>query len=75
MTLGFTGPAATGAPWFETPNSPKAQADDFYSLHPGGANFLVGDGSVRFVKQTITPQVYSALSTRAGSEVIAADSF
>jgi prepilin-type N-terminal cleavage/methylation domain-containing protein/prepilin-type processing-associated H-X9-DG protein len=47
----------------------------FSSLHPGGANFLMGDGSVRFIKQTISPTVYSALGSKGGGEVISADSF
>lgn len=47
----------------------------FKSYHPGGANFVFCDGSVRFVKQTISPRVYNALGTRAGSEVISSDSF
>jgi prepilin-type N-terminal cleavage/methylation domain-containing protein/prepilin-type processing-associated H-X9-DG protein len=73
MALGFTGPAVAGGPWFESPNNPGSLADDFYSLHPGGCNFLFCDGSVRFLKQTTDPKVYSGLSTRAGSEVINSD--
>lgn len=40
------------------------------SNHPGGANFLFGDGSVHFIANSIAPATYSALGTRAGGEVI-----
>jgi prepilin-type N-terminal cleavage/methylation domain-containing protein len=42
----------------------------YWSLHSGGANFLNGDGSVRFVTYGIGQPVMEALSTRAGGEVI-----
>jgi prepilin-type processing-associated H-X9-DG protein len=45
------------------------------SPHPGGFNALFGDGSVRFIKNSIAVQVFRALITRAGGEVIAADAF
>ena len=44
-----------------------------YSLHPGGANVLMGDGSVRFIKQSINLRTWQALSSRAVGEVISAD--
>jgi prepilin-type processing-associated H-X9-DG protein len=47
----------------------------FQSLHPGGANFAFADGSVKFIKQTISDQAYQALGTRAGGEVISADAY
>ncbi|MDX2039549.1 MAG: DUF1559 domain-containing protein [Isosphaeraceae bacterium] len=47
----------------------------FRSHHPGGANFLFGDGSVKFLKETINMPTYHALSTRALGEVISADSY
>src|SRR5262245_1365782 len=42
----------------------------FKSLHTNGANFAMGDGSVRFIAQSIDYRLYNALGTRAGSEAI-----
>ena len=55
------------------PNSPLGHTDEMYSLHPGGANILMGDGSVRFIKQSINLRTWQALSSRAGGEVISGD--
>ncbi|MGC8640957.1 MAG: DUF1559 domain-containing protein [Isosphaeraceae bacterium] len=57
------------------PNSPVGHTDEFYSLHPGGANVLMGDGSVRFIKQTINLLSWQALSSRSNGEVISADAY
>jgi prepilin-type N-terminal cleavage/methylation domain-containing protein/prepilin-type processing-associated H-X9-DG protein len=45
------------------------------SNHPGGANVLMGDGSVRFIKSTTNQTTWWSLGTRAGGEVVSADSF
>jgi prepilin-type N-terminal cleavage/methylation domain-containing protein/prepilin-type processing-associated H-X9-DG protein len=42
----------------------------FKSRHPGGANFALADGSVRFIGNSIAPATYAALGTRAGGEVV-----
>ncbi|GAC1466783.1 MAG: DUF1559 domain-containing protein [Isosphaeraceae bacterium] len=47
----------------------------FRSNHSGGANFAMADGSVRFIKQTVSDMPYQALGTRAGAEVISADAY
>ena len=47
----------------------------FKSRHPGGANFLFADGSVHFLKASISMVTYCALGSRNGGEVISADSF
>ena len=44
------------------------------SNHPGGVNVALLDGSVRFVKNTIAQYTWWALATKAGGEVISADS-
>ena len=41
------------------------------SRHPGGVNVAMGDGSVRFVKDSVNLQVWRMMSTTAGAEVIA----
>jgi prepilin-type processing-associated H-X9-DG protein len=45
------------------------------SNHPGGCNFLLADGSVRFIKSTIDMQTYWSLGTRSQSEIISADAY
>jgi prepilin-type processing-associated H-X9-DG protein len=57
------------------PNSPLGHTDEMYSLHPGGANVLMGDGSVRFIKQSINLLTWQALSSRSNGEVISADAY
>lgn len=47
----------------------------FRSRHPGGANFAMADGSVKFIKNTINLASYRGLGTRAGGEVISADTY
>ena len=74
MVMANTGPWEDET-WVNVPNHKGAKADDFWSLHPGGCNFLMGDGSVRFIKESVNPTVFSALATRAGGEVIGADRF
>jgi prepilin-type N-terminal cleavage/methylation domain-containing protein/prepilin-type processing-associated H-X9-DG protein len=47
----------------------------FKSLHPGGVNFAKADGSVSFIKSSISLLTYRALGTRAGGEVISSDGY
>ena len=45
------------------------------SQHAGGVNTLFGDGSVKFIKNSVSLLTYRALGTRNGGEVISADAF
>jgi prepilin-type N-terminal cleavage/methylation domain-containing protein/prepilin-type processing-associated H-X9-DG protein len=45
------------------------------SYHAGGVNVSFLDGSVRFIKNSIDPGTWGALATKAGGEVISADSY
>jgi prepilin-type N-terminal cleavage/methylation domain-containing protein/prepilin-type processing-associated H-X9-DG protein len=47
----------------------------FKSFHPGGVNFLFGDGSVKFLKNSINRITYCGLGSTNGGEVISADAF
>jgi len=40
------------------------------SQHPGGVNLLMGDGSTRFVTETISRAVWRGLGTRGGGELV-----
>jgi prepilin-type N-terminal cleavage/methylation domain-containing protein/prepilin-type processing-associated H-X9-DG protein len=49
--------------------------DELASFHPGGINVLMGDGSVRFIKDSINVGTLRGLVTLAGGEVISSDSY
>jgi prepilin-type N-terminal cleavage/methylation domain-containing protein/prepilin-type processing-associated H-X9-DG protein len=45
------------------------------SNHPGGVNVAMGDGSVKFIKDSISYQTWWALGTRNLGEVLSSDSY
>jgi len=53
----------------------SAAGKGFTSFHPGGSNFLFGDGSVKFLKNSIAMVTYCGLGSRAGGEVISSDAY
>ncbi len=48
-----------------------ANSTPFTSYHPGGAQFLLCDGSGRFISETIDLGLLMSLGTRQGGEVLA----
>jgi prepilin-type N-terminal cleavage/methylation domain-containing protein/prepilin-type processing-associated H-X9-DG protein len=68
LILGHCGDPSDVPP--HTPNSAANHVDDFWSFHPQGANFLFVDGAVRIINDSVSPQVWWALSTRAGGETV-----
>jgi len=57
-----------------TGNSAGAN-DEIYGFHPGGVNALLGDGSVRFLKESLNIVIQRSLITAKGGEVISADAY
>ena len=45
------------------------------SNHTGGVNVCMADGSVKFVKDSVSTQTWWALGTRNGGEIISSDSY
>jgi prepilin-type N-terminal cleavage/methylation domain-containing protein/prepilin-type processing-associated H-X9-DG protein len=45
------------------------------SRHPGGANILMGDGSVKFLKNSVNQQTLWSLGSRAQGEVVSSDAY
>ena len=49
--------------------------DELFSYHSGGVNCLFGDGSVRFIKNSVGVVVLRGLITLNGGEVLSSDSY
>ena len=59
---GLGGQHSPGTSWWTT--------SGFKSRHPGGAGFVMGDGSVQFFSESIDYRLYNELGTIAGGEVV-----
>ena len=66
---GAMGSGAMGSAASAQPSNPTA-VGGFSSVHTGGANFALGDGSVRFITETINLQVYQQLGHRADGKLL-----
>jgi prepilin-type N-terminal cleavage/methylation domain-containing protein/prepilin-type processing-associated H-X9-DG protein len=57
--------SATGAQMQNCNNN-----NETYSFHPGGCNYLYGDGSVHFHPDSIAPEAYMSLFTAAAGDIV-----
>jgi prepilin-type processing-associated H-X9-DG protein len=48
---------------------------EVYGFHPGGANTMFADGSVRLLRTNIDIRVFVGLVTRAGGEVVSSEDY
>ncbi len=81
MSLGYTNvPINTMSLKSETPKlgltdaqlhaiNPHSKVMGYKSMHPAGAQFSLGDASVRMVRQNVDFRMYNYMGTRAGGEV------
>jgi prepilin-type N-terminal cleavage/methylation domain-containing protein len=80
---GLMGVTVDRTGWFYAPNDcpyesytdyfapgTSQQLPNFRSAHPGGVPFLLGDGRVEFVADSVDAAAYRARSTIAGSETV-----
>jgi prepilin-type N-terminal cleavage/methylation domain-containing protein/prepilin-type processing-associated H-X9-DG protein len=59
-----------------TPRALNAtNANEPYSFHPGGANFLFADGHVQFIPESVRLEVFAALCTHTAGEVVSASDY
>ncbi len=57
-------------PTIHPPNSWLCAPCQMFAEHPGGCNVLLGDGSVRFISESIHQPTWAALSSMAKGDVV-----
>jgi prepilin-type processing-associated H-X9-DG protein len=67
----------TRACWYGTGDNPNTDHTVIgaSSNHSGGVNVAMMDGSVRFVKNSISSLIWWALATKSGGEITSASSY
>jgi prepilin-type N-terminal cleavage/methylation domain-containing protein/prepilin-type processing-associated H-X9-DG protein len=71
-------PTNEGTDYASTTNSAGNNAganDELFSFHPGGVNVLFGDGSVKFIRDSINLKTLRGLVSLRGGEVLDASSY
>jgi prepilin-type N-terminal cleavage/methylation domain-containing protein/prepilin-type processing-associated H-X9-DG protein len=59
-----------GSTPFPHPYYGSEGSGEAYAMHPGGANFAFGDGSVRLLQQNLSIREFARLVTRDGGEAV-----
>jgi prepilin-type N-terminal cleavage/methylation domain-containing protein/prepilin-type processing-associated H-X9-DG protein len=72
--MAASSPLASASPTWVTQCTQLGQWG-FRSNHPGGANFVFADGSVKFIKETINLGTYRALGTKSFGEITSSDAY
>jgi prepilin-type N-terminal cleavage/methylation domain-containing protein/prepilin-type processing-associated H-X9-DG protein len=67
---GCSTPTDFGPAMPTTPNSNRCSSMHYWSMHTGGGNFLLGDGSVRFFTYSVATTVIRPMASATGGEVI-----
>jgi prepilin-type N-terminal cleavage/methylation domain-containing protein/prepilin-type processing-associated H-X9-DG protein len=73
FTVTDYGSSGLGAGYGGAPAVGTDGTGQVYAFHPGGANALAADGSVRFVRESVSVVTFAAFVTRAGGEVLNLD--
>src|SRR5262249_5390654 len=75
LSIGVDEDDETAAALKASPPGTPAFVGGFASRHPGGANCAFGDGSVRFLKTSVSPGILKLLGSRADGEILDSDKF
>ncbi|SIO07804.1 prepilin-type N-terminal cleavage/methylation domain-containing protein/prepilin-type processing-associated H-X9-DG domain-containing protein [Singulisphaera sp. GP187] len=70
-----TAGAGAGAAGAAAEDNPSLIVGGFSSRHSGGINCAFGDGSVRFVKDSVSAKVFESLGNRADGELISDEEY
>lgn len=75
LVLAHSGPAlgevdAFGNPIIHPPNFPTLHVGQMQAEHPGGAQVAFGDGSIRFIAETIHRPTFAAMTSISEGEVV-----